>query len=305
MKPGASTRPSASMMRSARQPASSPTATILPLATATSARRRDTPVPSTTVARRNNSSASARWPALLFSMLTSLHCVAALAATLHACAPLQRDPRTSRPATTREAGPMQQSFHAKSRHPDHAAIVRHAAPLPGRPARRCASSSASSALSCKAVRAICSTIPAKCHCCRCARSRRTPACSRPRWCAWRSIWAMTAGKACGWSSSRPSVAVRSPMRNAHKGWCAKADPTACWKSCCRRSTATWSRPAPPTPRRWRRRPPSWLAPAPFTWPASAPATRSPSAFTICTVCSAIPCTWCAATPARWKWTCGP
>ena len=57
---------------------------------------------------------------------------------LHACAPLQRDPRTSRPATTREAGPMQQSFHAQSRQPDHAAIARHAAPLPGRPARRAA-----------------------------------------------------------------------------------------------------------------------------------------------------------------------
>ena len=50
--------------------------------------------------------------------------------------------------------------------------------------------------------------------------------------------AMTAGKACGWSSSRPSVAVRSPMRNAHKGWCVKAGPTGCWKPCCRRSTAT-------------------------------------------------------------------
>ena len=66
----------------------------------------------------------------------------------------------------------------------------------------------------------------------------------------------------GWQSLRLVFveALRGgpqPMRNAHKGWCVKAGPTGCWKPCCRRSTATWSRPAPPTPRRWRRRPPSW------------------------------------------------
>ena len=97
------------------------------------------------------------------------------------------------PATTREAGPMQQSFHAKSRHPDHAAIVRHAPHL-WTPSPRCASSSASSA-QLQAVRHLLdhpSEVPLL-SMRKIAADAGVPATLR----AWRSIWAMTAGKACG------------------------------------------------------------------------------------------------------------